>query len=539
MGPSRIRYSLEYIQNLYDTGQDRSKLENLIRAFRGIQALDSKHPNSFFRIAGYHGEPFRGEGATDPSWWGGYCWHATVLFPTWHRAYLLRLEDALRSIPGCQDVTLPFWDELANMGVKPARPIPSVLTSPRFDLDGRNDNPLYSYKLQEALVEQVEGTNERYSKHVGYETVRYPLSGLVGTETDREQTEVHNAAYPDQAANAQTLNDNVANWLEGTVEIEIDDKDNPTRMPDTYSVYARYLRCLQAPNYTVFSNTTSQNQWIQDAGQDPSSHYVVSLESPHNALHLAVGGFYQKGVYNADPIIGANGDMGDNETAGFDPIFYLHHCFIDYTFAMWQKAKGLTKRGSLTLIKDYPGTILQEGQPQYPSGTVIEMTTALIPFEKPGGGYYDSNDMTDFENDLDYTYHLGSLHPTLRSNIDLSSRAPFVLTKKVHGINRAQYEGSFIVRLYARGHDGKEVEVGREPVLSRWSVKGCRNCMNHLNVESYIPIDATLLKTLQGPRRKEDIQWWAEVQTRDRLRVPRTIGGPSGGEPEGPKVGDL
>lgn len=177
MAPSRIRYSVEHVQNLYDTGEDRSKLENLIRAFRGIQALHSDESNSFFRIAGYHGEPFHAGGETDPHWWGGYCWHGTALFPTWHRAYVLRLENALRSIPGCQDVTLPFWDQLANVGVKPPKPIPSIFTSPQFELDGRTDNPLYSYKLQEALVYKAKDKKERYTKPVDYETVRYPLSG--------------------------------------------------------------------------------------------------------------------------------------------------------------------------------------------------------------------------------------------------------------------------------------------------------------------------------------------------------------------------
>ncbi|ORX78343.1 putative tyrosinase [Basidiobolus meristosporus CBS 931.73] len=535
MSPSRIRYSLEYIQTLYETGEDRSKLENLIRAFRGIQDLDPKDANSFFRIAGYHGEPFREEGATDPAWWGGYCWHETVLFPTWHRAYLLRLEDALRSIPGCQDVTLPFWDELANRGRNPPQPIPSILTSPQFELDGRTDNPLYSYKLQEPLVEKVEGASERYSKHKDYETVRYPLSGLVGTKEDRDKTTIHNLAYQDPAKNTQLLNENVANWLEGTVQITPDDPTNPTRMPDTYSVYARYMRCLEAPNFTVFSNTTSQEQWIKDNGKDTSSHFVVSLESPHNAVHLAVGGFYQKGQYNSDNIIGANGDMGDNETAGFDPIFYFHHCFIDYVFATWQRQKGLTKRGSLKLIKDYPGTILKEGQPHYPPGTVVDMTTALIPFERPSGGYYDSNDMTDFENDLDYTYHIGSLDPKLRADPDLTPEAPFVLTKKVHNINRAQYSGSFVIRLYAQGHDGQVVEVGRDPILSRWSLEGCRNCMSHLDVESYVPIDEILLKALQGPGKKEDIRWWAQVQTRER----QLLTAPAGDSQGGPKVDDL
>jgi tyrosinase len=183
MSPLRIRYSLQYVQYLYDSGEDRSKLENLIRAFRGIQALPPDDPKSFFYLAGLHGLPFRGPGETDPNWWGGYCWHASALFPTWHRIYVLSLEDALRSIPGCQDVTLPFWDELANLSDAPFNPdnlresIPSVLTSQTFELDGRTDNPLYSYRLQKALVENVADADHRYSKHEGYETVRYPLSG--------------------------------------------------------------------------------------------------------------------------------------------------------------------------------------------------------------------------------------------------------------------------------------------------------------------------------------------------------------------------
>ena len=58
-----------------------------------------------------------------------------------------------------------------------------------------------------------------------------------------------------------------------------------------------------------------------------------------------------------------NEDMGDKETAGFNLIFFFHHCFIDYTFAVWQRLHNRTKRGDLTLIPDYPGTILKVGQP--------------------------------------------------------------------------------------------------------------------------------------------------------------------------------
>ena len=56
-------------------------------------------------------------------------------------------------------------------------------------------------------------------------------------------------------------------------------------------------------------------------------------------MHLAVGGF-DIPAYDASPITGANGDMGENDTAGLDPIFFFHHCFIDYMFWTWQRRQG-------------------------------------------------------------------------------------------------------------------------------------------------------------------------------------------------------
>ena len=174
MGP-RGRHSLQYIQQLYDSGEDRSQLENLIRAFRGIQALPPDDPKSFFHLGGLHGLPYREPGETVSAQWEGYCWHRNVLFPTWHRIYVLFLEDALRSIPGCQGVTLPFWDELVHFESTSEPVIPSVLSSPTFDLDGHTDNPLYSYKLQKGVLND-DVKKQRWSKPAGYETVRYPLS---------------------------------------------------------------------------------------------------------------------------------------------------------------------------------------------------------------------------------------------------------------------------------------------------------------------------------------------------------------------------
>ena len=511
---SRVRHSLREIEFKYTSGEDKTLLENLVRAFRGIQKLDPSDNDSFFTIAGYHGEPFRGKGMTDPNWWGGYCNHNNILFPLWHRAYLLRLEDALRNVPGCQDVTLPFWDEcLSSSGG--GNPIPAILTTPTFDLDGQTNNPLYSYKLQEALVESVEGANQRYSKPLGYETVRYPLSGLVGTDADRHATEKHNKVYAEADQNVLILNSNVSGWLNGTVKLTDDDVRTP--MPDTYSIFSRFKICLDAPNYTVFSNNSSAKQWIADQGSsDP--HYVVALESPHNAMHLAVGGFYWKGNYNADTILGANGDMGDNETAGFDPFFYFHHCFIDYVFWKWQIKNKLTSAGDLKIIPGYPGTISHEGLPDIPPGTPLDMTTPLYPFKKPDGGWYTGKDVTDIKHGLGYQYGPGSLDPFIGDSpfLGLHGQIPIVGFAKSEKIDRAQYAGSFVVRTYGKGPGHpEEIEISRDPILSRWNVQGCANCQNSLSVETYAPLNDRLIGILKGDRDEKEIEYRTVIQTHD------------------------
>jgi tyrosinase len=101
-----------------------------IRAWKGIQELPPTDPNSFFVLGGYHGEPFRGAGWGNSSFWGGYCNHGNILFPTWHRIYLCKLEKALQSIPGCGEVMLPYWDETSEDSLKNG--VPWALTQKEF-----------------------------------------------------------------------------------------------------------------------------------------------------------------------------------------------------------------------------------------------------------------------------------------------------------------------------------------------------------------------------------------------------------------------
>lgn len=496
----RVRRSIQDLQHDYDNGK-KKPLEDLMRAWKGIKDLPPDNPDSFFVIGGYHGEPFRGAGWGNSQYWGGYCNHGNVLFPTWHRVYLLRLEDALRSIPGCQEVTLPFWDETAADSL--ASGIPSALTDEYFELDSQKiPNPLRSFVFNKNIVDNISGDNPNYSKPTGYETVRYPLSGLVGNTQEQEQTKAHNALYPDYNTNVSLLDTNIVNWLTSTVVVD--------GITLTNGVADQFKACLDAPNYTVFSNTTSAAEWNDNVPSGAAQ--VMPLEQPHNNIHLAVGGFDVPGVFDASPISGANGDMGENDTAGLDPIFFFHHCFIDRVFWLWQKRHKATKE--LEIIAEYPGTNSVDNQGPTPGvvpNSWLTLDSPLAPFRKSGGHFYTSHDCVDIESQLGYTYGPGSLD-------DLAAPTPHALAAvpagnsskvvKVSGLNRAAIRGSFVVAVFAE-IDGQRHRVGIDGVLSRWNVQGCANCQTHLTMKTFASLHQLRAETADRARIV------VEVHTRD------------------------
>lgn len=497
----RVRRSITELQDEYKNG-NKKPLEDLMRAWKGIKELSPDDPKSFFVLGGYHGEPFRGAGWGNPYYWGGYCNHGNVLFPIWHRVYLLKLEEALQSIPGCEDVMLPFWDETSEDSINNG--IPWALTEQYFELDGQQiDNPLRSFVFNKGITDFINGDNNTYTKPKGYETVRYPLSGLVGNDTDRTATEKHNAQFPDYAKNVQILNGNIISWL--TSYIVVDGQKIST------NVVQKFKDCLNAPNYTVFSNTTSAAQWNADL--DSGATPVVPLESPHNSIHLAVGGFDipttldpQTGAGDFSPIPGANGDMGENDTAGLDPIFYFHHCFIDRMFWLWQKKHGCTDQ--LEIIAEYPGTNSVDNQgptPGFAPNAWLTLESPLNPFKKQDGTMYTSLDCINVETQLGYTYGPGSLEEPAVAAAAQPGSAKMI---RISGVNRAPIRGSFLVSAYAT-IDGKRHLVGTEAVLSRWSVQYCANCQTHLEVKAFLGLHAFQDAAL------DNAVYDVEIRTRD------------------------
>ena len=483
----RARRSLSEIQAKYDSG-DKEALETLMRAWKGIQDLPADDPHSFFMLGGYHGEPFRDQGATDPAWWGGYCEHGTVLFPTWHRAYLYTLEKALQSIPGCQGVMLPFWDETSPDSL--ANGLPAALTWETFELNGQViPNPLRSFVLPVAVVDAVQGDDSLYGKPAGYETVRYPLSGLVGTDAERVATAAHNAKFPDYDANVELLNKNVATWLTAAPVV----KGQPI---GGGFVQQKFVRCMDAPSYTLFSNTTSAMAYNAShaAGQR-----VVPLESPHNSIHLSIGGFDVPQQGDFSPIGGANGDMGENDTAGLDPVFYFHHCFIDYAFWTWQRRHDSTQALEIDSQDPGAGYSTSNAAAGRQPDERLDVNSVLNPFRAPNGAPMTSANVTDIAQ-LDYSYGPGSLDrfATTQVTAMVEGDPAAGATRSIHvaGLDRSKLRGSFIISAFAEV-DGEMNAIGHEAVLNRWQVDGCANCMAHLSVSADFPLPADARATAE------------------------------------------
>lgn len=99
LGLMRSAAAPERMRNDVDTLSD-AQVQQLATAFQGLMERDADpaNANSYFAIAGLHGVPKL------------FCQHHNDPFNPWHRVYLKMFEDQLRTIPGCEDVTLPYWD---------------------------------------------------------------------------------------------------------------------------------------------------------------------------------------------------------------------------------------------------------------------------------------------------------------------------------------------------------------------------------------------------------------------------------------------
>ena len=531
-----------------DREENANKRHDFLKAWKLIQELPSSNPNSFYSIASYHGMPFK-DRVVEPKepnektklFWGGYCQHGNVLFPTWHRFYLLRLEQALQTaVPG---VALHYWDETTAVSLDEG--LPSIVLQEKVTIDGEEvNNPLRNFTLPVSLT----GDADSYylKSEAGYTTKRYPYSGIINPAEAKEKTIEHNNKIDGMNDSPEKLlQDNVKHWLnKGSPNLSSDS-------PKLNSVANEFELCLNQRNYNDFSNTTSSTQ---------------SLEQPHNDVHLSIGGFClpvmdANGEVEIDPetnepvyrhsgiLEGANGDMGANEVASYDPVFFLHHANIDRMFWVWQKKWNKTKGFTISQEGENSGTVAvgndehrQGLTPNQGEGQELTMETVLYPFQDEFGVPRTSNDCVNIEEQLGYTYSIGSLdqekwvppasaeedvisekvhswsqvfktlerevhrlknspvpiraifdRATERQEVELSSSGlPSVRGGKQFSYDNRKWmpnniiavknlerkTGSFVVQAYHK-LNGKLYFVGQRGVLDRWDRSNCDNCKKH------------------------------------------------------------
>ena len=446
----RERPSLESLQAQYTAG-NQQPLHDLLLAFKGIKELPANHHHSFYRIASYHGygidfdenAPIP-ESETNFNYVHSICPHATVIFPTWHRFFVLRLERALQFIN--PNVMMPFWDEIGEETL--AKGIPWALTLKQIKFgDQVMDNPLYSFVHPYNLRDP---RNQTIYKPAGVGTVRFPLCGSY-FESGPDDVDSYNSNFPDYDRNSQLLN----NFLVKYVLVDSEKS---------------YLNCLKVKNYDSFSNTRSV------------SARDTSLETPHNTFHVAVGSV-QAFIPDSENIGYdlASGDLASVPIAAFDPLFFFHHCFVDRIFWEWQSRHNAVT--SLPMV----------------GNRTYNLNTPLRPFKKEDGTYYTSVDSPNISN-LGYSYppfQTTSANAQQRKAVRSAGPGKEWFSKKilcVSGIDRSRIRGSFTVEAVARAKISKtKYYLGKHAVFSRVDLENCENCMETLDITIYFPMKNVMI----------------------------------------------
>ena len=110
------------------------------------------------------------------------------------------------------------------------------------------------------------------------------------------------------------------------------------------------IKALNFPNYELVSSN-----FMTDKKRDYTNFLIGknSLEVVHNHIHVKIGGLF--------------GTMTNVLAAPFDPIFWLHHCFIEKLFYAWQVKVTNTQDYDSNMI--LPETLEETLPPFFNRGT--------------------------------------------------------------------------------------------------------------------------------------------------------------------------
>ncbi|KAF8440568.1 hypothetical protein BGX38DRAFT_1261652 [Terfezia claveryi] len=340
-----------------------------IAAFQILSQRPKNDVLSYYQIAGIHGAPENitwppvgGPPATISSGNPGYyCYHFGPLFFTWHRVYVLCIEQALHDIiiqlidPNdpeylLSNVTDP--DELNKW-----KTAAETWRLPYWDFALRRSNNIvngrdYCCLPDSALKETLESSKDQNPWYAyvfpggksGLPNVGgFPLS--IQTRTVR-----HAPAYNPKDPQ------NVLAWETGKSDIN-----------SLKSFFRTETINWRANLIDLIINNHSYGGFTEGDGASGDTARN-NLNAVHGSVHVNTGGYRAK-----------NGNMTVVPAAGFDPIFFLWHCNVDRIGAMWQAANNNAWMDNESNVKE------------------------LIPFRYSRTGFWTS-ERCRYPHNLGYTY---------------------------------------------------------------------------------------------------------------------------------------
>lgn len=316
---------------------------------KGVQALKAKpitDPTSWWFFAGMHGFdsklwevylPEQNKNENLPSsqatalYWN-QCQHGTWHFLPWHRGYLLAIEYALKmeisKLGGPNDWALPYIDYMKDQR------LPDAFTQTHFkNRQGLSEpNPLYMQHRYPILDTWL---------NIDFNKLKELLANLKTSDINPEEKNFDIKVIAEvEKINVVTRDgepldkSQIARLIQGLKFLI------STRNTELCEKLLKYLeehkkqnhikKVLRISKYTSTEPPFGFGGPVSDFTHSTWQH-GVSESMPHDLVHILIGG-YENHDINGMTSFGA---MSIPESAGLDPIFYLHHANIDRLWSSW------------------------------------------------------------------------------------------------------------------------------------------------------------------------------------------------------------
>ena len=272
------------------------------------------------------------------------CKHGSELFLPWHRVYLYFFEQQLQDYNA--NIMLPYWDwaAYADQNQPPQKLTLDAGVIPDAYQCWLNDAGLTALK-QTGLFNEAEIAGLEEIENTPYNSGRRLMVAALGSIWQITASPTWKIDHRPQVEAIQTtLRDVNPLW-------------HAIRWPGlvgggkvtSYPAEATIDKILQTIPFAYFGG-----------GPEDDHHFGV-LEEAHNGMHNFSGGanpdFPTQGGNSQDPYNPQFGDMTDNRTTAYDPIFWAHHANVDRLWAALagcprQTGSRGTGRYSRSLVDD-------------------------------------------------------------------------------------------------------------------------------------------------------------------------------------------